>query len=628
MNMIMKNIYRIGILCTLALAVSCTGLNKADEDWGTNPHVKKTVPAETRTLTFVIPQYPIGDNGVAPGLKTAWKAGDKIIVHGEYADEQVTVTLEAGDISADKKTATKTVEGLHPYTRDDCHTTLYAAYPAEAVNNLPHCMFYTSFGDTNTQIMAACNREDTFRFQNLSCVVTFVVNGDFDSYTFTGRKDVMLSYELYQVKITDTDVNMKQYMQKPATTITSNAVAADGNTVNYVYIPGDVDLPGGFILRFYKNGEAVKSLTDKEAFAIQRGTGLDLGDVTDLLVDAADDIDPSLATPLDSEGNANCYIVYETGMYRFKALKGNTSVPLEGIKDADILWETCGNGEEVAERSVISGVSYDPESGSVCFQLPNPVKPGNALVAVKDAGGNIIWSWHIWIPETQISVSTFGYTSGCSMMSRNLGALVDTQPGAIADARSFGLLYQWGRKDPFIGVKEAGSTERAAFAGVAMTVHDGQMTQEEAIAQPTVLACVPIDGDNKTDWCSQVDIMYWGDQEKSGTKTIYDPCPPGYRAPGRKRATIFTAEGSTLAGWLYDAENYYFQVGSPVSTLPITGYMNCDGTYTPGVSVIWNTHMDADTPHISYCELVKDGVSKKGQMARALGGSVRCETDE
>jgi hypothetical protein len=121
--------------------------------------------------------------------------------------------------------------------------------------------------------------------------------------------------------------------------------------------------------------------------------------------------------------------------------------------------------------------------------------------------------------------------------------------------------------------------------------------------------------------------MDWGDQERSGSKTIYDPCPPGYCVAGRKQATIFTDAGNTLAGWLYDADNGYFQVGSPVSTLPLCGYMNPDGSFVAGASIIWNTHMDADTANLTYCQLVEGGSSKKGQKARAIGGSVRCVTE-
>lgn len=620
----MKTIDKLATLCILALAASCGGKDTPVEPAGpANPHARQSVPAETRTLTFVLPDYPAGEDGaVADGLKTAWEAGDKILVHGEYADEQVVITLAAGDISADGKSATRTVEGLHPYKRTDCASSLYAAYPADAVSSLSHCMFYTSFSNTNTQVMAACDENDRFEFRNLSGVFSFVVDGDYDGYTLTGRKDVMLSYELFQVKITDQETNLKQYLQRPATTIESSNLVADGRTVNYVYIPGDVDLKGGFILRMFKDGVAVKGLTDKEAIVLPAGSGIALGNITDLLVDAADDIDPSLATPLDNEGHANCYMVYQGGLYRFSAVRGNTDTPLSGVADADILWETCCNGEEIAERSVVSGVTYDEESGCVCFQLPNPAVPGNALVAVKDKDGKILWSWHIWIPETPVTDDTYGFGS-FRMMSRNLGALVDTQAGAPADSRSFGLQYQWGRKDPFLGARAIDSAEQVTFAGVGMTVAEGVIAPEESVDKPTVF--ISVDGA----WCTGNDNMMWGDVERdaSAVKSVYDPCPNGYRIPGRKHFNIFQENGSGIAGWNYDEANGVVLIGNPTAAFPIGGYLNFDGTVVNGSSVVWDARNDYENGKVSYCMFISGNQSVKTGKTRAFGGTVRCEAE-
>ena len=108
MNEIMKKIYDIAILCAVLFPlVSCGGDPVEPEPTPVGPE------PETRTLTFVLPEFTIGEGEEAPGiLKTAWKAGDQIVVHGEYARDQVTVTLAAGDISGDGKTATVTADNL------------------------------------------------------------------------------------------------------------------------------------------------------------------------------------------------------------------------------------------------------------------------------------------------------------------------------------------------------------------------------------------------------------------------------------------------------------------------------------------------------------------------------------
>ena len=89
----METIHRIVLMgAALVMAASC--------------HEKPTDPVDpipagpepqTRTLTFVLPDVVTGEDGEIPAaLKTAWKAGDQIVIHGEYAKDQVVVTLAAG----------------------------------------------------------------------------------------------------------------------------------------------------------------------------------------------------------------------------------------------------------------------------------------------------------------------------------------------------------------------------------------------------------------------------------------------------------------------------------------------------------------------------------------------------
>ena len=608
----MKTIYKIVLLWAFAAAVSACGGNIVP------PEPEPEDVTETRTLSFVLPVT--GEDGAAV-LKTAWQAGDQIVVHGEYAKDQVTVTLEAGDISADGKTATRKVEGLRPYKRTDCASTLYASYPASAVNNLKHCFFYSAFSNDNVQVMAACNEMDIFNFQNLTGVITFKVSGDYDSYTFTGRKDATVNYSLFQVKITDTETDLKQFLQDPTSSV-SRPVVADGKTVNVLYVPGGVDLVGGFILQLFKDGQAVKGMTDKDAVELTVGDIIDLGDVTDQLVDVGDDIDPDLATPIDTKEHANCYVIYEPGIYKFSSVQGNSETSIGVADHAEILWETFCNAEPIASRSVLKGASYDPESGYMCFQVPDPVQPGNALIAAVDKNGKILWSWHIWIPATPFTSDTYSLGSN-KMMSRNLGALVDTQSGAPADPRSFGLLYQWGRKDPFLGARAIDSTEPVTFAGTAMTVAEGQIEPEASIAIPTTL--VNVDGA----WCTGNDNYMWGDMERDtkALKSVYDPCPAGYRMSMRSHFSIFKETGTGITGWNYDATNGVVLVGNPTTAFPICGYMLNDGTFVNGSAIVWDARNDYENGKVSYCMFIDAGNSSKTGKTRAFGGSVRCEVE-
>lgn len=603
----MKTIDRIAILCLLAL-VSCRPEN-------VEPAPEPENPTETRTLTFVLPDFQAGEGGELPaGIKTKWAAGDQIVVHGEYAKDQVTVTLDAGDISGNGKTATKTVDGLRPYRRDDCSSVLYASYPASASNNIKHCFYYSAFKNENKQLLAACNEGDTFTFVNLSAVITFKVKGDYDSYSFTARKDIPIGGDLFQVKITDREKNLKQYLENPTPTIMRTELVADGETENVLFVPGGLDLTGGYLLRFYKDGEAIMGMKDLEPFQLSAGSVFDLGDLTDVVTPAADDIDPGLATSVDNEASANCYIVSEPGLYKFKAYMGNSPDIITGGDHAEILWETACNTAPIATRSIIKGVSYDAESNYVCFQLPNPVNPGNALIAVMDAQDVVLWSWHIWIPATPVTAVEEGnFSATGKVMSRNLGALVDATIATPTPSESFGLLYQWGRKDPFPGLCSDGPV---AVAGTAVTAQEGPVSVAESIQHPTVISFK-----ESKDWQNDSDpSSLW----LEASKTVYDPCPPGYMLPTRNKSCLFWSGSSiaTSAAYGFSEENKSFSVGSLV--FPLAGRISdIDGSLQDDYTIVWSGRWDSGTEN-GY-GFNSSEWRNKGNI-RSRGGAVRCVT--
>lgn len=59
------------------------------------------------------------------------------------------------------------------------------------------------------------------------------------------------------------------------------------------------------------------------------------------------------------------------------------------------------------------------------------------------ADGEILWSWHIWVTNRPITTSG---GNDLQWMDRNLGALSNE----IGDVANRGMLYQWGRKEPFL----------------------------------------------------------------------------------------------------------------------------------------------------------------------------------
>lgn len=206
---------------------------------------------------------------------------------------------------------------------------------------------------------------------------------------------------------------------------------------------------------------------------------------------------------LSDVGTANCYMVPGEGKYKFDAtVKGNSTESVGTPAKAEVIWETKKLNESVSSQSVISYIGLN--DGYVEFEVAEGVDLGNALIAVKDASGTILWSWHIWITDYEPMNDYNTYISGAVMMDRNLGAAYDIANDQSTLLQAVGTMYQWGRKDPFVYGK--------ANDAVSMDV-------EASIKNPNTLA-------NTGEWSTLTisDNSLWSDEYKS----VYDPCPEGW----------------------------------------------------------------------------------------------------
>ena len=606
--------YVFAALCSAAMLFACDPVNP---DPGPDPDPDPEPEPVTKTLSFVLPSdAEIG--------KAAWVAGDKIVVHGEYAAQQVTVTLAAADISADGKTATKSVDGLFPYVREDCTSTLYAAYPAELVDNLKHCFFYSKFSSTNSELLAACNdASDAFHFQQVCGILSFSTGEEvYDSFTISpNNKKEALGYEFMQVKLTDSEQNFKQYCGAPVLELD----IPSGKSVNTIYIPAGTEITNGIFIKFRKNGDFVKSYKSTDALSLERGKVLDLGDLSASIKDYVNPFSDDVKD-LDTNGNANCYIVNEAGKYKFKAVYGNVpSSFIDGVAEATVLWESWNNAEEVIPGSVVASAMFAEDY--MIIATPETLHPGNAVVAAKDENGTILWSWHIWVPQTAIVTANYGILAP-DMMDRNLGALVAAEANTTAPVESFGLTYQWGRKDPFPGPAAPKSSNNATVAGVQVSqtpgageVDECKITLEESIANPTVL------GHSKNgDWIVPVANDLWMDSKK----TIYDPCPPGYRVPARDKDQPFhSSDLSTAKGWSEDTTTFIFTLGDPLAVFPLAGYRDDYGpeSYTHVFDRVayWTAYASADAKTGYYVNVRSPGSAHKlAEVGKSRGCYVRC----
>ncbi|MDD6151856.1 MAG: Ig-like domain-containing protein, partial [Bacteroidales bacterium] len=231
---------------------------------------------------------------------------------------------------------------------------------------------------------------------------------------------------------------------------------------------------------------------------------------------------PVLSVLSETE-SANCYIINSPGYYAIKATKGNSDESVGDVKGVRVLWESRGTSIAPSKGEYISSVSFENEL--IYFRTNDVFKNGNAVIAAYSdnacSDGNVLWSWHIWFTDTPLKQIYYNYSG--YVMDRNLGAIND---------KSVGLMYQWGRKDPFMGAISTTSNTLAkatpSFAS-AMKTTSLVGTIDYAIAHPTTFL---LSNDSLNDW------IYYGTSTNTPdhtrwaqTKTIYDPCPIGWHIP-------------------------------------------------------------------------------------------------
>ena len=208
------------------------------------------------------------------------------------------------------------------------------------------------------------------------------------------------------------------------------------------------------------------------------------------------------------------------------------------------------------------------------------------------------------------------------MMDRNLGATSAT-PG---DVGALGLLYQWGRKDPFLGSSRIGGSTLAKSTITwpsAVSSDSSNGTIAYATANPTTFIKSYT---NIADWhYASRDNTLWTTSDMA--KSIYDPCPAGWRVPDGGRNGIWSKAG--FGTTTYDSTNkgMSFSISSPSTTwYPASGYcyFNSGGPFEVGrQGYYWSASPSSGSAYYLY--FYDDGrVYPSDYDGRASGCSVRC----
>lgn len=323
---------------------------------------------------------------------------------------------------------------------------------------------------------------------------------------------------------------------------------------------------------------------------------------------AVEDKTPADAEPVAGQPS-NCYMINAAKTYSFDAtVIGNGDAGIidgagfhttsAGIdpKSAKLMWEDT--------EGFISGVSL--VKGKVHFTAEKNV--GNAMIAVFDGAGTVLWSWHIWgvgdtMPEDEEVYSQATISEKSTLKVKY--TVMDRTLGALSKTSYFTTLYQWGRKDPIPNSPVYFVDGQAAEIETTYPVH-----KPGSAADATILTsiqhpeCIIDDYKGQAgDWLASDKTnkynLLWGDANTTyvfnkskpaagkgwtNGKTIYDPCPSGYRVSSKFAWTGFcgSSSGDTknidYINFVKYENGYYFKKNSSDGVgiyFPMTGSRGC-----------------------------------------------------
>lgn len=237
---------------------------------------------------------------------------------------------------------------------------------------------------------------------------------------------------------------------------------------------------------------------------------------------------------------------------------------------------------------------------------------GNAVLAVYDESGDILWSWHIWVNN---GIEDFTYNnlsymdpensqwtslSDVRIMNMNLGATKASWQTGEDPLDCYGFYYQWGRKDPsplpssynygqsdmttkpYYYMDEGERKRVYRYLDLSPTVEMGALHPLEIVA-PSQFTQAYVN-----DWLFDSVDQLWGynpSTKKVEKKTIYDPCPYGYRvADDELFALFYHARANNSGGqttWSeVDGKGIKISLNGTENYFPFSGWRGHDRSRT------------------------------------------------
>ena len=250
-----------------------------------------------------------------------------------------------------------------------------------------------------------------------------------------------------------------------------------------------------------------------------------------------------------------------------------------GVDGAEVVWADAANLVHSPSITHVGG------EGFLDFEVKaSDIQSGNAVVAVTKGSGaskTVLWSWHLWFAPkdaldkikvtnhqnvnyyftkealgwkpTQWSGSTYDKARTVKVKVEqtiaNGGVKQETvinitqNPGGVKKGAT--TLYQFGRKDAFPGVAKADLASNSHFtedAGNNMSIMNGIQHPDNFYTWGSSWYSAPPTGYSYYNLWS-ADNTTTGYNDNPVVKTVYDPCPVGFKMPASNAFTGFTTTG-------------------------------------------------------------------------------------
>lgn len=614
----MKRLFTmLAIATALTLSWSCEKDPVKEENKENTGNEEQKPGGETTggtvdTITAALENSPV---------KTVWAEGDAILVYAivDGADVAAKYVLSAG-----AGTATGTFVPSASAVADNA-TGYFATYPYnEDMTFAQHNTFaYTMEAEqaAAAPVFAYAENASNLTFKSAAGAVKIPLTGKGGvarvEVTDNDSKAILNGNVTYNPKTTKFAIKNSAASKNMVTMVLAEKVELGETAVDFtVEVPAGAFKTGGVMVLYDVNNSPLANINIPN-LTVEAGKTAAME--TQNVVPVAQTVNLNSA-----QGYANTYQIQAVGKYKFETVKGNDSAARLDAASVEVTWETWCNNETVTQNSLVKSVAL--EDGYVVVEAADPFHAGNALVSVKNAEGTIIWSWMLWFVEEKIgTIEVDGY----QFMDRNLGALTTdkAKPGL-----NYGLLWQWGRIAPVMGLDgtHTGTTMTSYPADVTTTVErsaDGtNWPIEYGLANPTVFLYGNTPDNGYRHWADDltVEAGLWGE-----TKTIYDPCPAGYKVMSFASSQVLFADLGEGA----EADDVNKGITANGFWFPYTGYWKySSGSRSSDADngYYWSsTHQIRDEEIGYYCVAKYSKISSKSTSYDSKGSAmaIRCEVD-